>query len=59
MAIYYKWSGVIADLALLFNFVFLIALLAGLEATLTLPGMAGIVGSGLLNILAAPWVVTA
>jgi preprotein translocase subunit SecD len=42
MAIYYKWSGVIADVALLFNFVFLVALLAGLEATLTLPGMAGV-----------------
>ena len=42
MAIYYKWSGVIANVALIFNFVFLVALLAGLEATLTLPGMAGI-----------------
>lgn len=42
MAIYYKWSGLIANVALIFNFIFLIALLAGLDATLTLPGMAGI-----------------
>ena len=42
MAIYYKLSGIIANVALIFNFVFLVALLAGLEATLTLPGMAGI-----------------
>ncbi len=39
---YYRLSGAIANLALIFNFVFIIALLAGLEATLTLPGMAGI-----------------
>jgi len=42
MAIYYKGSGMIANFALIFNFVFLIAVLAGLDATLTLPGMAGI-----------------
>lgn len=42
MTIYYKLSGIIANIALIFNFIFLIALLAGLEATLTLPGMAGV-----------------
>lgn len=42
MVAYYRVSGLIANLALIFNFVFIIALLAGLEATLTLPGMAGI-----------------
>jgi preprotein translocase subunit SecD len=42
MIVYYRVSGAIANIALIFNFVFIIALLAGLEATLTLPGMAGI-----------------
>lgn len=42
MIAYYRVSGAIADFALIFNFVFIIAALAGLEATLTLPGMAGI-----------------
>ena len=42
MVAYYRMSGAIADFALIFNFVFIIAALAGLEATLTLPGMAGI-----------------
>jgi preprotein translocase subunit SecD len=42
MVAYYRLSGAIANFALIFNFVFIIAALAGLEATLTLPGMAGI-----------------
>jgi preprotein translocase subunit SecD len=42
MAIYYKLSGVIADLALLLNSIILVGLLAALRATLTLPGIAGI-----------------
>ncbi|SNR58990.1 protein translocase subunit SecD [Desulfurobacterium atlanticum] len=41
MAIYYRLSGVIADIALLMNVVLLWALLALLGATLTLPGIAG------------------
>ena len=43
MGIYYKLSGVIADLALLFNLYFLLAAMAALNATLTMPGIAGII----------------
>ncbi len=39
----YKTFGLVADLALLMNVVILVALLSLLQATLTLPGMAGIV----------------
>ncbi|HTB22713.1 MAG TPA: protein translocase subunit SecD [bacterium] len=40
---YYRVSGLIADLALIFNLVFLLGALAAFGATLTLPGIAGIV----------------
>jgi preprotein translocase subunit SecD len=43
MAGYYRSFGLIADFALLFNLVLLTAILSLLQATLTLPGMAGIV----------------
>ena len=43
MGIYYRLSGLYANIALLLNVLFMVALLALLEATLTLPGMAGIV----------------
>jgi preprotein translocase subunit SecD len=43
MALYYKGSGMMANLALLLNMLFMMAFLAAIEATLTLPGMAGIV----------------
>jgi len=43
MALYYKAFGLIADIALTFNLVLLIAILSLLQATLTLPGIAGIV----------------
>ncbi|MBF0509229.1 MAG: protein translocase subunit SecD [Deltaproteobacteria bacterium] len=43
MAIYYKSSGIIADGALLLNLVFILACLAAFRATLTMPGMAGII----------------
>ncbi len=43
MAIYYRLSGIIADFAMLLNLLFLLAVLAGLHATLTLPGIAGII----------------
>ncbi len=43
MAIYYKRFGLIANCALLLNLVFIIAVLSLLQATLTLPGIAGIV----------------
>lgn len=40
---YYKFSGIIANLVLLINMVIILALLSLLKATLTLPGIAGIV----------------
>lgn len=43
MAIYYGLMGLIADLALAMNLVLIVALLSLLGATLTLPGIAGIV----------------
>lgn len=43
MIIYYRLSGVIANLALTLNILFLFTGLAILNATLTLPGIAGIV----------------
>ena len=43
MALYYRVFGLIADLALVLNIVLLVALLSLLQATLTLPGIAGIV----------------
>jgi preprotein translocase subunit SecD len=43
MAVYYRLSGVIADFALVLNLVCLIGALAALNATLTLPGIAGII----------------
>lgn len=43
MAIYYKAFGLVANVALLMNVVLIVALLSMLQATLTLPGIAGIV----------------
>jgi preprotein translocase subunit SecD len=43
MAFYYRLAGVIADFALVLNVVLLIGALAALNATLTLPGIAGII----------------
>lgn len=43
MLVYYKMAGVIANLALIANLLIIIAVMAMLGATLTLPGMAGIV----------------
>ena len=43
MALYYKVFGVIADLAVFMNLVLTVALLGLIQATLTLPGIAGIV----------------
>jgi len=43
MGAYYRVFGLVADLALTLNLVLLIALLSLLQATLTLPGIAGIV----------------
>ncbi len=43
MVIYYRLAGVIADIALILNIFFLFTGLAMLGATLTLPGIAGII----------------
>ncbi|RKZ02157.1 MAG: protein translocase subunit SecD [Candidatus Hydrothermota bacterium] len=43
MIIYYRLSGVIADFALILEMFFIVAFLAGLHATLTLPGLAGLI----------------
>jgi len=43
MISYYKGAGLVAVVALVFNVFFMIALLAGFQAVLTLPGIAGIV----------------
>ena len=43
MAIYYRLSGLVADFALLMNLTVIMAVLAGFHATLTLPGVAGII----------------
>ncbi len=43
MVIYYKGSGVIADLALIVNILMIGGGLAAFQATLTLPGIAGII----------------
>ena len=42
MLVYYRLSGLIADVALILNLVILLACMAAFGATLTLPGIAGI-----------------
>lgn len=43
MVAYYSGSGLVANIALLFNIFFILGILAQLNAALTLPGIAGIV----------------
>ncbi|HYA12099.1 MAG TPA: protein translocase subunit SecD [Thermodesulfovibrionales bacterium] len=43
MIFYYRLSGLIADLALFFNIILLLGAMASLNATLSLPGIAGII----------------
>jgi preprotein translocase subunit SecD len=43
MAVYYRVSGIIADIGVFFNLVFLLGGMAALHATLTMPGIAGII----------------
>jgi len=43
MIAYYSTGGIVADLALVLNIAFILAVLAGFNATLTLPGIAGII----------------
>ena len=42
MIIYYRWSGVIANIALFLNLIYLLGAFSALKATMTLPGIAGI-----------------
>jgi preprotein translocase subunit SecD len=43
MIIYYRLSGIVADFALFFNVCLLLGAMASLNATLTMPGIAGII----------------
>jgi protein-export membrane protein SecD len=43
MLIYYRMAGFIANLAMVLNMLFMVAILAAFEASLTLPGIAGLV----------------
>ncbi|MFL3051776.1 MAG: protein translocase subunit SecD [Candidatus Neomarinimicrobiota bacterium] len=43
MLLYYRTAGSIADFALIWNLVLVLAILASLQATLTLPGIAGLI----------------
>jgi preprotein translocase subunit SecD len=43
MIAYYNGAGLVADVAVVFNILYLIAVLAGFKAVLTLPGIGGIV----------------
>lgn len=43
MALYYRWFGMIANVALFSNLIFIVAVLSLAGASLTLPGIAGIV----------------
>lgn len=43
MAFYYRLSGLVADFALLFNLFVLLSIMSMLQATLTVPGIAGII----------------
>lgn len=42
MTIYYRMSGAVATVSLILNFLFTFAILIGMDATLTLPGIAGL-----------------
>ena len=43
MLIYYKFAGFIANIALMLNLIFVLAIMASVGATLTLPGVAGLI----------------
>ena len=43
MLLYYKSSGILANIALLLNIIIVVAVLATMNATLTLPGIAGLI----------------
>ncbi|HUU29500.1 MAG TPA: protein translocase subunit SecD [archaeon] len=43
MVIYYRFGGLVADVALILDMIIILAVLAGFNATLTLPGIAGLI----------------
>lgn len=43
MIVYYKFGGTIADVALIINMLIILGIMASLKATLTLPGIAGLI----------------
>jgi preprotein translocase subunit SecD len=43
MLVYYKMAGIVANFALIWNILLVLAVLASLQATLTLPGIAGLI----------------
>jgi preprotein translocase subunit SecD len=43
MIIYYKFSGIVADIALILNIIIILGIMSYFHATLTLPGIAGII----------------
>ena len=43
MLVYYRLAGTVADFALVWNILLVLAVLASLQATLTLPGIAGLI----------------
>lgn len=43
MIVYYKFGGSVADFALVINMLFILGIMASLKATLTLPGIAGLI----------------
>ncbi len=43
MLVYYQVAGVVTDIILFINMLLIVALLSGLDATLTLPGIAGLI----------------
>jgi len=43
MIVYYKYSGIVADIALVFNIIIVLGVMSYFHATLTLPGIAGII----------------
>ncbi len=43
MIVYYKFSGIVADIALVFNIIIVLGVMSYFHATLTLPGIAGII----------------
>jgi protein-export membrane protein SecD len=43
MLVYYRFGGIVANVALIFDMLIILAVLAGFNATLTLPGIAGMI----------------